>query len=73
MAVFQILKPQVHTMRFMRPCVTCVCQKSRISVVHRMYQIGLLSTFLCDSCIAGKSQQFLKVRDDELYLYIKHF
>ena len=69
------VKPKVHTIRFMRPCVTCVYQKSRISVVvcdnlhmktHRMHPVALLSTFLWDSCIAGKNQQFFKLRDDLL-------
>ena len=59
------IKLKVHTIRFMRPCVTCVYQKSRICVVvydklqkktHRMHQGDLLSTFPSDSCIAGKSQ-----------------
>ena len=55
----------------MRLCVTCVYQKTSTSVVvsfkwqknrRRMYQVGLLSAFLCDSCIAGKSQQFFKLK-----------
>ena len=27
----------------------------------------------CDSCIAGKSQQFLKLRDDKLYTIVNGF
>ena len=32
-----------------------------------MHQVALRSTFLCDSCIAGKNQQFFKIKDDKLY------
>ena len=55
----------------MRPCVTCIYHKSRTNVdvcdklqkkTHRMYEVGLFSSFLCDSCIAGKSLQFFKLR-----------
>ena len=35
--------------------------------MHRMPQVGLLSTFLCDSCITGKIEHFFKLRDDKLY------
>ena len=72
-------------MRFKRPCITCVSQKSRISVVvcdklqnkiHRMHQVGLLSTFLCDSYIAKKKQKyqlFCSTRDDKLYSIVNDF
>ena len=56
--IFIILKLKVYSIRFMRPCVICVCQKkNRTSVVvcdklqkktHRMHQVGLVSTFLCE-------------------------
>ena len=71
------------TIHFMRPCVTWVYQKSRIRVVvcdklqkktHRMHQVGLLSTFLCDSCTARKSLQFSKkFRNDKLYTIVNSF
>ena len=76
------IKPKVYTIRFMRPCVTCLYQKNRLSVVvcdklhkktHGMHQVDLISTFLCDSCIAGKSQQFSKLKDDKLYSIVNGF
>ena len=35
--------------------------------MHRMPQLGLLSIFLCESCVAGKSQQFFKLRNKNSY------
>ena len=32
-----------------------------------MHKVGLLVTFLWDSCIAGKSQQVFKLGDNKLY------
>ena len=75
-------KSNVHTIRLMRPCVTCVYRKSRISVVvcdksqkktHRMHQIGLLSTFLCDSYIVKKFQLFYSTRDNKLHSIVNAF
>ena len=42
-------------------------------MTHRMHQVDLFSIFLCDTCIAEKSQQFFKIRDDNLYIIVKGF
>ena len=41
--------------------------------MHRMHQIGLLSIFLCDAWIAGKSQLSFKLRDNEFYSIVNGF
>ena len=38
-----------------------------------MHEIDLLSTFLCDSSIAGKRQQFFKHSDEKLYSIVNGF
>ena len=35
-----------------------------------MHQVSLLSAFLCDSCIARKSQQVFKLKDNKLYPFV---
>ena len=40
---------------------------------RKRIQVGLLSTFLRDSCIVGKSQQFFKLRDDKLCFIVNGF
>ena len=60
----------------MRPCVTGVYQKIRIKIVvcdKLQNKVGLLSTVLCDSCIAGKSQKFFNLWDDKLYSIVNGF
>ena len=74
------VKPKVHTIHFMRPCVICVYHESRTSVVacdklqKKTYRIDASRfTFYCDTCIAGKSQQFFKLRGDKLYSIMNGF
>ena len=69
----------------MRPCVICLFKNSGTSVVvcdklqkkmhrmHSMHQVGLLSTLLCDSCIAGKSQQFFLTYWWQIICYCEWF
>ena len=38
-----------------------------------MHKVDLLSTFLCDLFTAGKSQHFIKLRDDRLYFIVNSF